>query len=67
MSAMWPPLVVELTPLLDEHFCLGAAAQPFAIQQFVTQFAVEAFDEAILPRAARRDEGRANRGPTNLS
>ncbi|TDV01977.1 hypothetical protein C7408_1461, partial [Paraburkholderia caballeronis] len=44
MGTMRPPLVVELAPLLDEHFCLGAAAEPFAIQQFVTQFAVEAFD-----------------------
>lgn len=45
MSAMRPPFVVELAPLLDEHPGFGAAAKPFAIQQLVAQFAVEAFDE----------------------
>jgi hypothetical protein len=57
MGAMWSPLVIELTPLLDGHLGLGAAAKPFSIQQFIAQLAIEAFDEAVLPRAAGRDEG----------
>ncbi len=36
MGAVRPPLVVKLSPLLDEHLGFGAAAEPFAIQQLVT-------------------------------
>ncbi|VWB63029.1 hypothetical protein BPA30113_02804 [Burkholderia paludis] len=61
MGAMRPLLVVELTPLLDEHPGVSAAAEPFAIQQFVAQLAIEAFDETVLPWATGRDEGRADR------
>lgn len=61
MCAMSPSLVVKLAPLLDERPGFGAAAEPFAIQQRVAQLAIEAFDEAVLPRAAGRDEGRADR------
>ena len=61
MGAVRPLLVVELSPAFDQHLRLGAAAKPFPVQQLVAQLAVEAFDEAVLPRAARRDEGRADR------
>ena len=57
MSAMRPTLVVELSPALDEHLGLGAAAEPFAIEQLVAQLAVEAFDEAVLSRVTGRNEG----------
>ncbi|CAB3773018.1 hypothetical protein LMG29660_07253 [Burkholderia puraquae] len=60
MSAMGPTLVVKLSPAFDEYLGLGPAAEPFAIQQFVAQLAVEALDESVLPRAAGRDEGRAD-------
>lgn len=63
MSAMWPLLVVELTPLLDEHPGLGAAAKPFTVQQFVTELAVEAFDEPVLPRLP----GAMKAGPIDAS
>ena len=56
MRAMGPSLVVELSPAFDEHLGLGTAAEPFPVQQFVTQLAVEALDEPVLPRTARRDE-----------
>lgn len=42
-------LVVELPPALDEYLRFGAAAEPFAVEQLVAQFAVEAFDETVLP------------------
>ena len=61
MSAMRPPLVEKLAPLLDEHLGFGTAAEPLAIQQLVAQLAVETFNEAVLPRAAGRDEGRTDR------
>lgn len=55
MCAMGPALVVELPPTFDEHLGLSAAAEPLPVQQFVTQLAVEALDEAVLPRTAGRD------------
>lgn len=58
---MAPALVVELPPAFDEHLSLGAAAESFSVQQFITQFAVEALDEPVLPRTAWRDEGRVDR------
>ncbi len=60
MCAMGPTLVVELPPAFDEHLGLDPAAEPFPIQQFVTQLALEALDEAVLPRTAGRDEGRTD-------
>lgn len=48
-------LVVKLPPAFNEHIRLGAAAEPFAVQQLVAKFAVEAFDEAVLPWAAGGD------------
>lgn len=52
MDAVRPALVVELAPAFDDHLGLGAAAEPLAIQQLVAQLAVEALDEAVLPRTA---------------
>ena len=62
MCAVRPALVVELPPALDQHLGLGPAAEPFAVEQLLAQFAVEALHEAVLPRTARGDEGRADRG-----
>lgn len=59
---MGPFLVVELPPSLDQHLCLCAAAEPFAVGQFVTPLAVEALDETVLPWTARRDERRIDGG-----
>ena len=42
MGAVRPLLVVELPPALDQHLRLGAAAEPFPVQQLVPQLA-EAF------------------------
>jgi hypothetical protein len=60
MCAMGPALVIELPPAFDEHLGLGAAAEPFPVQQFVAKLAVEALDEPVLPRTAGRDESRAD-------
>lgn len=63
--AMGPPLVVELPPAFDEHLGLGpgAAAEPFfAVEPFVAQLTVEASDQPVLPRTARRDESRLDCG-----
>lgn len=63
--AMEPPLVVELPPAFDEHLGLGpgAAAEPFAVELFVAQLTVEASDQPVLPRTARRDESRLDLRP----
>ena len=56
MGAVRPLLVVEPPPAFDEELGLGTTAEPIAIEQFVARLAVEALDEAVLPRAAGRDE-----------
>lgn len=66
MRTMGPPLVVELPPAFDEHLGLGAAAEPFPVQQFVTQFSIEALDESVLPWTAGRDEGRTDCSVSHL-
>lgn len=68
--AMGPPLVVELPPAFDEHLGLGpgAAAEPFfAVEPFVAQLTVEASDQPVLPRTARRDESRLDLRPLATS
>jgi hypothetical protein len=57
---MGAAFVVELPPAFDEHLGPSTAAKPFPVQQFVAQLAIEAFDEPVLPRTARRNEGRAS-------
>lgn len=55
MCAVRLLLVVELPPAFDQHLRLGAAPEPFAVEQLVAQFAVEALDEAVLPGTAGKE------------
>ena len=48
------PIVVT-TPALDDDLRLAHGVEDLAIEQLVAQARVEAFDKAVLPRAARRD------------
>ena len=54
---MRPDGVVVDTPLLDQDLGLTQAAEQFAIEQLVPEPSIEAFDVAVLPRAAWLDEG----------
>lgn len=47
--------VVVLAPLLDDDGGLLQAVEDFAVQAFITQFAIEGLAVAVLPRAARFD------------
>jgi hypothetical protein len=58
MRAVRPLFVVKLAPTFDQDFRFGTTAEPFAVEQFVTQLAVEAFDKAVLPGTAWCDECR---------
>ena len=49
--------VVVPPPALDDDPCFGEGVEDFSVEQLVAQPGVEALDEAILPRAARRDVG----------
>jgi hypothetical protein len=42
-------MIVELPPLLDETSGLTQIPEPFVIQAFIAQLAVEAFHEAAVP------------------
>jgi hypothetical protein len=52
---MGPDGVVVMAPLLNEDLGFLQAVEDFAVEQFVPQFAVEAFAIAVLPGAARLD------------
>ena len=44
-------------PAFDYDLGLGEGVEDFAVEQFVAQPRVEGLDEAVLPRAARRNVG----------
>jgi hypothetical protein len=57
---MWSLMIVETSPLLDQHAGVSHADEPPPVQAFVAQFAIKALHGAMLPRTARRDEGGAD-------
>ena len=50
--------VVVPPPAFDDDLCLLQRVENFAIEQFVAQACIEAFDIAVLSRAAWCDVGR---------
>ncbi len=50
--------VVVSPPLFDQDLCFAQAVEDFAVEQLVSEPAVEAFTVSVLPRAARFDVGR---------
>ena len=48
------PIVVT-APALDNDLRLAQCVEDLAIEQFVTQACIEAFDKAVFPRAAGSD------------
>src|SRR5918997_6192434 len=50
-------LVVVPPPALDHDLRLAQAVEDLPVEQLVPEPGVEALDEAVLPRAARRDVG----------
>src|SRR5688500_16798112 len=49
--------VVVPPPALDNDLRLSQRVEDFAIEQFIAQAGIEAFDEAVLPWAASFDVG----------
>jgi hypothetical protein len=52
---VWSEGIVFLSPSFDEHLGLPEVIEDLSIQQFVSEFAVEAFAVAVFPWAARLD------------
>ena len=52
---MWPDGVGVLAPQRDHDRCFLEAVEDFAVEQFVSKLAVEAFAVTVLPRATRLD------------
>ena len=53
--AVWPDGVVGFSKLCNAGFCIQQVDEPFTIQAFISEAAVEAFHERILPGAAWLD------------
>jgi hypothetical protein len=47
--------MVLLAPAFDDDLSLAQRIEDLAVEKFVTQARIEAFDKAVLPRATRRD------------
>lgn len=60
---MRPHGVIVLPPSLDDDLGLGTRAKPFETEAFVTEFAVEALGDAILPGLAGLDQRGADTLP----
>ena len=54
---MRPDGVVMPAPAFDDDLGFPQAVADLAVEQFVPQAGVEAFDVAVFPRAARCDAG----------
>ena len=52
---MGPDRIVVVAPPGELAPCIGQAGEHLLVQQLIAQFAVEALDEGILCRLARRD------------
>ena len=57
-GAVGPLGVVVLSPALNDDLGCSERVEDLPVQQFVAQPSIEAFDVAVLPWAARLDEGR---------
>ena len=55
-------VIVLFKPCLDDDLSLPDGAEPFGIEYFPSQRAVEAFVVAVLPRGARIDADRLDAG-----
>ena len=55
--------VVMVAPAFDQYLRLLQCVEDFCVQNFISQFAVEAFVVTVLPRAARRDVERLHTDP----
>ncbi len=53
-------MVVERAPLLDQEASFLKISEPFPVQAYVPQLAIEAFNEPVVPGLARRNECRAD-------
>ena len=60
---MWADLIVVPTPEFRQHLCLLQRRENLPVEEFVPEFAVEAFDVAVLPRTSRLDEQRLDSQP----
>ena len=59
---MRPSGIVVVPPAFDDDLGFSECVEDLAIQQLIAQPGIEAFDEAILPGASRRDVGRFGTG-----
>ena len=53
---MWSVLIVLSSPDFSQHFCFLQRCEDFSVEEFVSEFSVEALDVTVLPGAARLDE-----------
>ena len=49
--------IVVFPPAFDDDLCFSKGVEERSVQQFVAEPGIEALDRALLPRAARYDDG----------
>ena len=60
---MWSDVIVVLSPPGGQHSGLLYSCKDLAVEQFVSELPVEAFDVSVLPGAPTFDEQRAYAQP----
>ena len=60
---MWPDGIVVAPPVLNQHLCLAKCREDLPIQEFVSEFRVQALAVAILPWTSRLDIERPDADP----
>ena len=53
---MRPRSVVMFPPSLDQQLRLKHGVKELAVQQLISEFAIEDFDRTVFPRTTRLDE-----------
>lgn len=67
MGAVKSLLDVDLPRAVGDDLGFGVASKPLSIQQLVARTAIEAIDEAVIPRAAEHNESWAYSRVTQLT
>ncbi len=52
---MRPQAIIFFSEVFNDHAGFCQCPEQFTVQAFITELTVEAFDKAVLPRAARFD------------
>lgn len=57
---MWTLGIRVQAPVFNHNLSIKQGREPFALQTFISELAMESFDESVLPRLSRWNESRSD-------